>query len=303
MTADPFAPDSFGPGPRDDDPFDTAALRAATEAAWRDSPTRLAEDLAVEQDLVTVGYRGRVVVELLQNAADAAAAAGEPGHVAVWHDAAGVHVANTGRPLDRAGVHALSALRVSPKTAGAGQIGRFGVGFAAVLDAATEIEFRSARGGVAFSGARSAEAADGPAPVLRLPYPENATPAAGFASEIVLRDAPVELAEEFAREAADVLLDLPALATVTVDGTEYSRPNLPEGAGPYARWILGADAAFLHSPTRTDEPLTLPVRVVADLPTTADRRRLHPDADVAQAALGYADFVAAQPEPLGLLPP
>ncbi|MDF0529826.1 ATP-binding protein [Tsukamurella sp. 8F] len=284
------------------DPFDTAGLRAGVLAAWRDSPTRLREDLATERDLVDVGYRERVVVELLQNAADAARTAGVPGRVAVWADGDGVHIANTGAALTLQGVHSLAAQRVSAKES-RDSVGRFGVGFRAVLTVASEIEFRSAGGGVAFSAARSAELAGGEAPVLRLPFQVATPPADGFDSEIVLADAAAGLVRRFAEEAEDTLIDLPALESVVVDGAAYRRPALVEGAGPHARWIRGADAAVLHAPTRTDEPLTLPVRVVTDLPVTADRRRLHPDADIAMAARGYADFVAAQPDPLAMLPP
>ena len=65
-------------------------------------------------------------------AADAAAAAGVAGRLAVWVDGTELHVANTGSPLTDAGVRSLAALRVSAKTAddsGARQIGRFGGGF------------------------------------------------------------------------------------------------------------------------------------------------------------------------------
>ncbi|KXO94888.1 hypothetical protein AXK56_20025 [Tsukamurella pulmonis] len=285
------------------DPFGTAALRRATLAAWRDSPTRAAEDLAAERDLVTVGYRDRVAVELAQNAADAATAASAPGELAVWAEADGVHVANTGAPLTKAGVASLAALRVSPKSDGA-SVGRFGVGFAAVLTVTDHVEIRSTGGGIAFSAERSrADAGLDAVAAMRLPYPVATPPRAGFATEVVLRGADPALLAEFAAQAQDLLLDLPALTTITVGEERFAAPDLVTGHGPHARWVVGADARFLHAPTRTDEPLTLPVRVIADLPTTPDRRRLHPAADVALAAHGYAAFVAAQPDPMPLLPP
>src|SRR5690606_41022536 len=55
-----------------DDVFGTAALRRAVLEAWRSSPTRLREDANTEEDHAHGSYRGRVVVELAQNAADAA---------------------------------------------------------------------------------------------------------------------------------------------------------------------------------------------------------------------------------------
>ncbi|WP_019200796.1 sacsin N-terminal ATP-binding-like domain-containing protein [Tsukamurella sp. 1534] len=288
------------------DPFGTAAVRDAVLASWRDSATRAAEDLAAERDLVTVGYRDRVAIELAQNAADAAAAQGVAGELAVWSDAAGVHVANTGAPLTESGVASLSALRVSPKSAdgAAGTVGKFGVGFAAVLTVTDHVRIRSAAGGIEFSAARSREdAGRDEVAALRLPYPVDEPPAAGYTTEIVLLGADPALVGEFADEAEDLLLDLPALGRIVIDGAPVLPPALPTGRGPHARWVRGAGAAHLHSPTRTDEPLTLPVRVIADLPTTADRRRLHPDAEIARAAEGYAEFVAAQPDPMGLLPP
>ncbi len=61
------------------DPFGTAALRDAAVRAWQSSPTRLREDANLEEDHARGWYRDRVVVELAQNAADAAAAGGGRG--------------------------------------------------------------------------------------------------------------------------------------------------------------------------------------------------------------------------------
>lgn len=290
------------------DPFDTAALRTATLAGWRDSATRAAEDLAAERDLVTVGYRDRLVIELAQNAADAAAAAGVDGEIAVWHDDVGVHVANTGAPLTAQGVAALSALRVSPKPGRSDDahatVGRFGVGFRAVLTVTDHVRILSTGGGVEFSAERSrADAGRDDVATMRLPYPVADAPRAGFSTEVVLLGAGREVVDEFASTAEELLIDLPALTEIVVDDRRIATPELIEGSGPHARWVVGADATRLHSPTRTDEPLTLPVRVIADLPTTSDRRHLHPEADIALAAQGYAEFVAAQDDPMSLLPP
>lgn len=53
--------------------------------------------------------------------------------------------------------------------------------------------------------------------------------------------------------------------------------------------IAGRDV--LRAPTPTDIELTLPARCITDLPLTADRRRLHPSADIDQVAQGYSDLV------------
>ncbi|MDQ1294137.1 MAG: hypothetical protein QG608_2020, partial [Actinomycetota bacterium] len=55
-----------------DDPFGTAGIRRRVLAGWTDSPIRFREDANTEEDLALGGYRDRVVVELAQNAADAA---------------------------------------------------------------------------------------------------------------------------------------------------------------------------------------------------------------------------------------
>jgi hypothetical protein len=61
------------------DPYGTAAIRERVLAGWAAAPVRLREDANAEEDLALGGYRDRLVVELAQNAADAAARAGFPG--------------------------------------------------------------------------------------------------------------------------------------------------------------------------------------------------------------------------------
>src|SRR5436309_5506593 len=136
------------------DPFGTAALRESVLAAWRDSPTRFREDANTEEDLKLGGYRDRLLVELAQNAADAATLAGRRGVLQLSIVDNELRAANTGAPLDRAGVAALASLRASAKRAGQ-QVGRFGVGFAAVLAVSDSPRVISASGGVAFSAGRT----------------------------------------------------------------------------------------------------------------------------------------------------
>jgi hypothetical protein len=57
------------------DPFDAAGIRERVLAGWAAAPVRLREDANAEEDLALGGYRDRRVVELAQNAADAAARA------------------------------------------------------------------------------------------------------------------------------------------------------------------------------------------------------------------------------------
>src|SRR5271170_3150798 len=142
------------------DPFGTAELRRRVLDAWAASPARFREDANAEEDYALGGYRDRIVVELAQNAADAAAREGVAGCLRLTlHDGTLV-AANTGAPLDAAGVAALSTLRASSKrepAASAGRaareaiVGRFGVGFAAAAAVSDEPHIASLTGAVAWS--------------------------------------------------------------------------------------------------------------------------------------------------------
>ncbi len=278
------------------------------------------------------GYRDRLLTELAQNAADAAQRAGVSGRLAVWTDAVGaVHVANTGAALDLSGVHALTALRASGKTAADSGVGQFGVGFTAVRSVSDEIEVRSRGGGAAFSARRTLEALrerdlltpDTGVPVLRLAWPVTVPPADGFDTEIVLTLRPDVAADSFAAgcadEAVDLLLELEALNSIEIDGVviDCSRTKLDDHSSdvtigartwrqfttPAARWLapvvdgLPVPAApdVLRAPTRSDELMSLPALVIADVPMQPDRRRVLPGVSFDAVAHGYVDFVASLP--------
>jgi hypothetical protein len=349
------------------DPFDTAELRRRVLAAWAGSPARFREDANAEEDLVRGGYRDRLLVELAQNAADAAARAGVPGRLRLTlaEDGAGgelLRAANTGAPLDAAGVQGLATLRASAKRDAPSSVGRFGVGFAAVLAVTEEPAVHSTTGGVAFGADRTrAQVAgiaaltdevarrDGAVPVLRLPWPAEGTPPEGFATEVVL---PLRAGSRAVVRAAleeleaELLLALPGLAGIDVvlDGAVRSlavrytdaRAQLTDGdrtttwrlerrdgllpeellAGrpveererrPWSlTWAVPLDddgrpvplplPQRVHGPTPSDEPLTLPARLIAPFPLGPDRRHVLPgpvtDALVAEAAGAYADLLA-----------
>src|SRR4051812_20924376 len=98
--------------PTPTDPFGTADIRDRVLAAWAASPARFREDANAEEDLVRGGYRDRLLVELAQNAADAAARAGVEGRLRLElaGDGGGVlRAANTGAPLDAGGVEGLAS--------------------------------------------------------------------------------------------------------------------------------------------------------------------------------------------------
>nr|WP_256103625.1 molecular chaperone Hsp90 [Streptomyces sp. ODS05-4] len=227
------------------DPFGTARLRRGVLDAWGAGPARFREDANAEEDLALGGYRDRLVVELAQNAADAAARAGVPGrlrltlHPADAHGPAVLAAANTGAHLDATGVESLSTLRASAKREGhEGAVGRFGVGFAAVLAVSDEPALVGRHGGVRWSLREAREMAadaarvspglgdelrrrDGHVPLLRLPMPAEGSAPAGYDTVVILplRDAAaVGLTERLLAGIDDaLLLTLPGLTEVVVE--------------------------------------------------------------------------------------
>jgi hypothetical protein len=239
------------------DPFGTASLRAAVLDAWAGSPTRFREDANAEEDLRLGGYADAWFVELAQNAADAARAAGAPGRVRVELVDGELRVANTGAVLDAAGVAALASLRASSKRDDHGSVGRFGVGFAAVLAVSDAPRVIGSAGGVAFSAARTAEAVAalaGPAaelarrgepPVLRLAWATAEPPPAGYDTEVRLPLRPGAdaggLLDQARGTAADLLLALPDLVEIAVAGHVVRRVDGPapgEVTVGGRRWLL-----------------------------------------------------------------
>ncbi|MGW2950299.1 sacsin N-terminal ATP-binding-like domain-containing protein [Streptomyces eurythermus] len=223
------------------DPFGTARLRRGVLDAWATSPARFREDANAEEDLVLGGYRDRLVVELAQNAADAAARAGTAGRLRLTLRDGVLVAANTGAPLDAAGVESLSTLRASAKRdAGAAHaaVGRFGVGFAAVLSVTDEPAIVGRHGGVRWSLAEARELAadvarhspglgdevrrrEGHVPLLRLPFAAEGTAPEPYDTAVILplRDAAAaDLAERLLTGVDDaLLLALPGLTEVVVE--------------------------------------------------------------------------------------
>ncbi|SFW62037.1 sacsin N-terminal ATP-binding-like domain-containing protein [Amycolatopsis australiensis] len=300
----------MGSEPSGADPFGTALLRDSTLRSWRDSPTRLLEDTNVERDLRVGAYRDRLFVELAQNAADAAMAAGTPGCVRVSLVDRELRFANTGAPLDARGVASLASLRASGKTGDT--VGRFGVGFAAVRTVSDAPSVVSTTGGVAFSAERTRAAAgiQGDVPVLRLPWPVDADVPPGFDTEVrlPLRD-DVDgraLVDQLAGDIGDLLLALPWLAEADIEGRVWTRRaegDVVEIRGPEgeSRWLahrgdvvwavpVDADGVpeplqedVLHAPTPTDDGLSLPARLLAPVPVEPSRRRALPGPELTQA--------------------
>lgn len=270
------------------DVFGTRALRERVLGTWRADPARLREDANTEEDHARGYYRDRVVVELAQNAADAAVRAGTPGRLllrlttaallAADEDAgdgrgtggpgeigglggvgpgdreagasggAVLVAANTGAPLDAAGVASMAAMRASAtrdwpghgggSAPGPGLVGRFGVGFAAVRAVADEIRVLSTSGAARFSlddtrrdlalaAAGEPRLADevarreGSLPALRLPREDTGRPPGGYDTAVLLAlrdDAAVDAVRAMLAEVGDaLLLALPGLTEVVVE--------------------------------------------------------------------------------------
>lgn len=230
--------------------FGTAGIRERVLAGWAAAPVRFREDANAEEELALGGYADRVVVELAQNAADAAARAGVPGQVLFSLRGETLVVANTGTPLSAEGVESLATLRASAKR-DESAVGRFGVGFAAVLAVSDEPVILSRTGGVRFSRADTAAATaelrsaglddevrrrDGHVPVLRLPFDAAGEPPEGYDTAVILplRDeAASGLVRRLLDEADDaLLLALPALRRIEIE-TGHGHRVLED---PESRW-------------------------------------------------------------------
>ncbi|MFJ9857327.1 sacsin N-terminal ATP-binding-like domain-containing protein [Streptomyces albogriseolus] len=270
------------------DPFGTARLRRGVLDAWATSPARFREDANAEEDLVLGGYRDRLVVELAQNAADAAARAGVPGRLRLTLRDGVLVAANTGSPLDAAGVESLSTLRASAKRDAPDRaVGRFGVGFAAVLAVTDEPAVVGRHGGVRWSLAEARDLArdtarhspglgdeirrrDGHVPLLRLPFAAEGTAPDPYDTAVILplRDtAAADLAERLLHAVDDaLLLALPGLEEVVVEtgddtprslirGTDGDLTVVTDSRDGVTRWRTAAAHGALTPDLLADRPV------------------------------------------------
>ncbi|MFI7062262.1 sacsin N-terminal ATP-binding-like domain-containing protein [Kribbella sp. NPDC050124] len=256
-----------------DDVFGVGGIRERVLAGWAAAPVRFREDANAEEELALGGYVDRVVIELAQNAADAAARAGVPGQVLFELRDNTLVVANTGAPLSAAGVESLATLRASAKRDEAA-VGRFGVGFSAVLAVTDEPVVLSRTGGVRFSKADTAATIaglgsagldtevrrrNGQVPVLRLPFEAAGEPPEGYDTAVILplRDeAAAALVRRLLDEAGDaLLLALPGLERIEI-ATTHGRRVLEDVE---SRWHIHRVAGVFTEPQRD--------QLLADRPT------------------------------------
>jgi hypothetical protein len=264
------------------DPFAADEVRERVLDGWTASPVRFREDANAEEDHVLGSYRDRLIVELAQNAADAACRAQVRGRLLLalreLNGQAVLVAANTGSPLTASGVQALATLRASDKRDDDEAVGRFGVGFSTVLSVSDEPVVVSRTGGVRFSAAdtrslvteRAAVSPglaeelarrDGHVPVLRLPFSAQGAPPVGYDTAVLLplRDAAAEdLVVRLLDEVGDpLLLALPGLGEVVVELPDRSERRIVDVA---SRWHVVRRGGRFKS------------HVVADRPTEERRR-------------------------------
>ncbi|QPP08208.1 molecular chaperone Hsp90 [Streptomyces bathyalis] len=270
------------------DTFGTARLRRGVLDAWTASPARFREDANAEQQLALGGYRDRLVIELAQNASDAAARAHAQGRLRLTLRDDVLVVANSGAPLDAEGVESLSTLRASAKRddEDAAAVGRFGVGFSAVLAVSDEPAVVGATGGVRWSLEEAREMVreaahekpalgkelrrrEGHVPLLRLPLPAEGTAPEGYDTAVVLplRDAGArELTERLLAEIDDaLLLTLPGLDEVVVETGEGVRTLTRHVDGPFVevrrddggarRWRVAHESGIARDALLEDRPV------------------------------------------------
>ncbi|MFE9647345.1 sacsin N-terminal ATP-binding-like domain-containing protein [Streptomyces sp. NPDC006365] len=297
------------------DPFGTGRLRRGVLDAWAASPARFREDANAEEDLALGGYRDRLVVELAQNAADAAARAGVPGRLRLTLRGGVLVAANTGAPLDEAGVESLSTLRASAKREDhEGTVGRYGVGFAAVLAVTDEPAIVGRHGGARWSLAEARELAmdtarhtpglgdeirrrDGHVPLLRLPFAAEGTAPDPYDTVVILplRDAAAQDLTERLLDSVDdaLLLALPGLEEVVVETGEGD-----EGVRTLRRHSEGGIVTVEDSRDGTTRWRTVSAYGPLEAALLADRpveERLRPQWSVTWAVPVDADGAPARP--------
>ena len=127
---------------------------------YRLSPERLIAEYRRERE-ITRGYHGREILELLQNAGDAAHQLGTSGKVRIVVTPHGMVMGNTGRPFDTGGVQSLMTANLSPKRqCEAAVIGDKGLGFRSILNWTHSPLITSGELGVAFLPGYAAERID-----------------------------------------------------------------------------------------------------------------------------------------------
>ena len=161
-----------------------------TLESYRAQPRLVEEHVNTEDASAYGGYADRQLLELIQNSADALAIKEGGGRIRVRLTQDYLYCADEGIPIDEDGITALMFARMSPKR-GSNQIGRFGLGFKAVLSITDRPEFFSRAGSFYFDAVdadkriRSIVPESKKFPVLRLP--QAIDPSEAFQNDPILQ--------------------------------------------------------------------------------------------------------------------
>lgn len=269
--------------------------------AYAAAPHDAEEHANVEQSVLAGGYAYRQVAELVQNAADAIVddEQGGSGRIVIMVDDLGLWAANTGAPIDRAGVKALLNANASGKRAG--QIGRFGLGFKSLLKLGGDIAVLSRSVSLLFDPdacrakvrALVGLAADAPAPALRLATPLDWR--AGVSSvigadrfewattvvfaQLRAADARARVTEEMARFPAAFLLFLPGDVELVLKAGEVERhlrrrtdsdgaliiEDLSDPTAAAQRWRVFQTRVRINDPAALDDATSVHAREAVPL--------------------------------------
>ena len=143
--------------------------------SYHQQPDLVEEHANLEHDTARGGYAHRQLFELIQNSADALADS-TVGRISLKLTHTHLYCADNGQAMSQEGVRALMFSHLSPKRSTA-EIGRFGMGFKAVLGVTDSPEFFSRSGSFRFDRTEASKlirqfVPDAEhCPVLRLPYP------------------------------------------------------------------------------------------------------------------------------------
>lgn len=222
-----------------------------------------------EEDTARGGYAHRQLFELVQNSADSLGSLGR-GRIRIRLTSTHLYCADEGKPIDEAGVRALMFSHLSPKR-GTEEIGRFGLGFKAVLGVSDTPEFFSRSGSFRFDRTKAVERIRAIVPeaqrfpVLRLPeaidpWPEMEADSVlrelmGWATNIVrlplkpkthefLRGQITDFPSEFllfVDHVSELVLQIDKHGTpraITIRITSGSNHRILQDTGSNARWFV-----------------------------------------------------------------
>ena len=278
-------PNWFGPAGRLGEFLLEEAKR--TLDSYRAQPRRVTEDANSEQSAAHGGYAHRQLFELVQNSADALLGAPKGQSILIRLTERFLYCADDGAHVDEDGIVGLMFSRMSSKRSSSKRnirpIGRFGLGFKAVLGVTDAPEFYSRSASFRFDKTRAVERIAEVAhadryPVLRLPEPIDPDEARStdgelselmsWATNIVRLPLKTGAHDDLARQIRDFppefLLFVDHVRYLTLEDGEHSRDfllhrqdgelRLDTGEGT-ARWRRFDTTHRLSVEARADWPL------------------------------------------------